>query len=70
MPQEVLDAFRKHIEKEPLAEFVIKLTNGLGKFASLDLAGTEVLKLNDNEMKFTLNNSVSMPVYDNAMYPI
>ena len=70
LPQEVLDAFRKQIEKEPLAEFVIKLTNGLGKFASLDLTETEVLKLSDNEMKFTLNNPVSMPVYDNAMYPI
>lgn len=70
VPQEVLEVFRKHIEKEPLSEFVIKLTSGLEKITSLGLSETEVLKLSDNEMQLSLSNPISVPVSDNAMFPI
>lgn len=69
IPEQVFKELRNYISKEPIANFILQITQNDISSMQFDFADTEVFKLQDNDMKITLNEPVSILIKDNSMFP-
>lgn len=60
---------KEELEKEPLADFIISLIDDGVESISINENGID-LQATENDVKVTLSQPTTLPVKDNAMYPI
>lgn len=67
--QKYFNDVKKELEKEPLAEFIVTLIDGGVENISITENGIDMQTMK-NDVKVTLSQPTTLPVKDNAMFPI